>query len=209
MKHLLIWGAGDQGTVTLDCALAMKRYDKIDFLDMKEKGHRSIPGYAVYEEEKVNLSGFLRSYNEAIVAVGSNDLREAKTSRLMSLGIPLATVIHPTAVISPFSHISRGCAVLARAVVNPNAHVGTGCIVNTGAIIEHDCIIGDFANICPGVSMAGHTKIGRKSFLGIGSTIMDDITVGEESVVGAGAVVIRNVPDRVVVAGVPAKEIHS
>ena len=124
MKHLLIWGAGDQGTVTLDCALAMKRYDMIDFLDMKEKGHRSIPGYAVYEEEKVNLSGFLRSYNEAIVAVGSNDLREAKTSRLMSLGIPLATVIHPTAVISPFSHISRGCAVLARAVVNPNAHVG-------------------------------------------------------------------------------------
>ena len=81
--------------------------------------------------------------------------------------------------------------------------------MNTGAIIEHDCIIGDFANICPGVSMAGHTKIGRKSFLGIGSTIMDDITVGEESVVGAGAVVIRNVPDRVVVAGVPAKEIHS
>ena len=49
--------------------------------------------------------------------------------------------------------------------------------------------------------MAGHTKIGRKSFLGIGSTIMDDITVGEESVVGAGAVVIRNVPDRVVVPG--------
>ena len=44
MKHLLIWGAGDQGTVTLDCALAMKRYDRIDFLDMKEKGHRSIPG---------------------------------------------------------------------------------------------------------------------------------------------------------------------
>lgn len=208
MKRLLIWGAGDQGTVTLDCALAMKRYDRIEFLDMKEKGHRSIPGYPIYEEEKVDLFDFLKSYDEAIVAVGNNDLREAKTSRLTSLGILLATIIHPTAIVSPFSNISRGCTVLARAVVNPNAYVGIGCIVNTGAIIEHDCVIGDFANICPGVSMAGHTKIGRKSFLGIGCTVMDDITVGKESVVGAGAVVIRNVPDRAVVVGVPAKEIH-
>ena len=38
MSRLLIWGAGDQGTVTLDCALAMKRYDRIDFLDIREKG---------------------------------------------------------------------------------------------------------------------------------------------------------------------------
>lgn len=45
MKSLLIWGAGDQGTVTLDCALAMKQYDKIDFLEIKEKGHRIFPLY--------------------------------------------------------------------------------------------------------------------------------------------------------------------
>ena len=42
MKKLLIWGAGDQGTVTLDCALAMNCYCKIDLLDIKEKGHREI-----------------------------------------------------------------------------------------------------------------------------------------------------------------------
>ena len=44
MKKLLIWGAGDQGTVTLDCALAMNCYCKIDLLDIKEKGHREISG---------------------------------------------------------------------------------------------------------------------------------------------------------------------
>ena len=37
MKRLLIWGAGDQGIVTLDCALAMKRYSCIDFMELKEK----------------------------------------------------------------------------------------------------------------------------------------------------------------------------
>lgn len=31
MKKLLIWGAGDQGLVTLECALAMNAYEQIDF----------------------------------------------------------------------------------------------------------------------------------------------------------------------------------
>ena len=42
-KRLLIWGAGDQGTVALDCALAMKRYSRIDFLDIKEKDTARFP----------------------------------------------------------------------------------------------------------------------------------------------------------------------
>lgn len=207
MRSLLIWGAGDQGTVTLDCALAMNEYDKIDFLDMKEKGHRQIPGYRIYEEAKVDLERFVKEYDEVIAAVGSNDLREAKLTRLLAMGVPLATLIHPTAVISPSAHIAAGCTALARAVVNPNACIGIGCIINTGAIVEHDCEVEDFVNICPGVSMAGHTRIGRKSFIGIGSSIIDNIKVGSQATVGAGAVVIRDVRDGAVVAGVPAKEI--
>ena len=60
MSRLLIWGAGDQGTVTLDCALATKRYDRIDFLDIREKGHREIAGYPIYREEDVELEEFLK-----------------------------------------------------------------------------------------------------------------------------------------------------
>lgn len=205
MKKLLIWGAGDQGTVTLDCALAMNKYDAIDLLDFKEKGCREIPGYVIYREKEVNLGHFLTRYDEVIVASGDNHLREMKITVLDSMEISLATIVHPTAVISPFAAISRGCTVLAGAVININASVGTGCIINTGAIVEHDCVIDDFVNISPKVSMAGHTKIGRKSFLGIGSTVIDDIEIGREAIVGAGAAVIRNIPDYAVAAGVPAE----
>ena len=205
MKRLLIWGAGDQGTVTLDCALAMRQYDGIGFLDMKEKGHREIPGYHIHEEAKVDLKHFLQSYDEVIAAVGSNELREKKINQVKAWGIPLAAIVHPTAIISPSASISQGCTVLARAVINPNARIGIGCIINTGAIVEHDCVVEDFVNICPGVSMAGHTRIGRKSFIGIGSTVIDDIRVGKEVVIGAGAAVIRDIPDYAVAVGVPAK----
>lgn len=205
MKRLLIWGAGDQGTVTLDAALAMQRYGDVEFLDIKEKGRRQIPGYRVYEEEKVDLEFFLRNYDEVVVAVGNNGLRETRLVRLTDLGIPLATVIHPSAVISPSVSIAGGCTILACAVVNPNASVGTGCIINTGAIVEHDCVVGDFVNICPGVSLAGHTRLGKRTFMGIGSTVIDGVKVGKDAVVGAGAVVIRDVPDGAIVVGVPAR----
>lgn len=205
MKRLLIWGAGDQGMVTLDCALAMREYSRIDFLTIKEKGSREIPGYLVHKEEEETISGLIKTYDEAIVATGSNDLREMKTAILVSMEIALATVIHPMAVISPFAKISAGSAVMANAVININACIGVGCIVNTGADIEHDCILEDFVNVCPKVSMAGHTRIGRKTFLGIGSTMIDDIRIGKEATVGAGAVVIRDVPDHAIAVGVPAK----
>lgn len=125
------------------------------------------------------------------------------------MGIPIANIIHPTAVISPTARVAEGCIVLPSAVIHTNASVGMGCIVNTAVIIEHDCIVEDFVNLSPKAAMAGHTRIGGKSFLGIGCTIMNGITVGKGVVIGAGAVVIRDVPDYVVAAGVPAKTLKS
>ena len=208
VKRLLIWGAGDQGIVTLDCALAMNRYSRIDFMELKEKGHRAIPEYLIRREDD-GLDQVLKSYDEVIVATGSNELREKKISMLVSLGVPLAVIIHPTAVISPLSRIAKGCTIHPYAVINAYASIGTGCIINTQADIEHDCVVEDFVNVCPKVSMAGHTVVGRKTFLGIGCTIIDGIRIGTEATVGAGAVVIRDVPDHAAVAGVPAKDIRS
>lgn len=205
MKKLLIWGAGDQGTVTLDCALAMNRYGRIDFLAFKDKKSREIPGYLVYKEENEPLNKLLFSYDEIIVATGDNKLREEKLTTLKSMGLTAAVIIHPTAIISPSANISDGTTILAGAIINTNASIGVGCIINTGAIVEHDCIVEDYVNISPKASMAGRTRIGKKAFLGIGCTIIDGILVGKEAIVGAGAVVIRDVPDNVVAVGVPAK----
>jgi UDP-perosamine 4-acetyltransferase len=41
--------------------------------------------------------------------------------------------------------------------------------------------------------------------VGIGATVIEKVRIGAGAFVGAGAVVIRDVPDNVVVAGVPAR----
>ncbi len=49
--------------------------------------------------------------------------------------------------------------------------------------------------------------IGSNCFIGSGAIISGNVKIGDYSVVAAGAVVTKNVPEKVVVAGVPAKVI--
>ena len=77
-------------------------------------------------------------------------------------------------------------------------------MVNLSCTIGHDTTIGEFVEICPNVSISGRCTIGNLVFIGTGATILPDITIGNNSVVAAGSVVTKDVPDNVLVAGIPA-----
>jgi acetyltransferase-like isoleucine patch superfamily enzyme len=51
-------------------------------------------------------------------------------------------------------------------------------------------------------------SIGSGSWLGHGCVVLPGVHVGEHVVIAAGAVVVADVPDRCVVAGVPARVIR-
>ena len=51
--------------------------------------------------------------------------------------------------------------------------------------------------------------VGRGSWLGAGVLVQDGVKVGADAIVGAGAVVTRDVADRQVVAGVPARVLRT
>ena len=53
--------------------------------------------------------------------------------------------------------------------------------------------------------MASSVVIGDCTYIGMGANIIDQTSVGSHCIVGAGAVVIRDVPDRVLAVGVPAR----
>jgi len=46
---------------------------------------------------------------------------------------------------------------------------------------------------------------GELSFLGIGATIIQGIKIGKNVTIGAGSMVIKDIPDNVIVIGNPAK----
>lgn len=127
-----------------------------------------------------------------------NDLKER-------FGITIAPLIHPTAQLGSNVTLGEGVIINAGVIIAPNTTLDDFCAVNRMAMIGHDAYVGKYTRIGPTVSMAGGTHIGDYCSIGMASTILDYCTVGEWSVVGAGAVVTKNVPERVVALGVPAK----
>lgn len=53
----------------------------------------------------------------------------------------------------------------------------------------------------------GKIVVGDDTFIGTRSIIMPGVTIGKSCVIGAGSIVTRDVPDRTVVAGSPARVI--
>ena len=77
--------------------------------------------------------------------------------------------------------------------------------MNTNASVDHECRLADGVHVAPGARIAGCVEIGRCAMVGIGAVILPRLRIGEGAIVGAGAVVTRDVPDRAVVYGNPAR----
>jgi sugar O-acyltransferase (sialic acid O-acetyltransferase NeuD family) len=207
VKRLAIYGASGHGKVVADIA-ELTGWQSIEFFDQAAEDIQKNGIWPV----RGTFDDLLRlgaDFDAAIVAIGNNQIRTDRAELLLEAGIELATLIHPSAIISDHSAIGRGTVIMANAVVNPFAAIGDHVILNTGAVIDHDCAIEDGAHICPGVNLAGEVRVGHKAWVGIGASVIQQRHIGENSIVGAGSVVIEDVPANVTVCGVPAKPTKS
>lgn len=201
---LVIIGGGGHGRVCLDAGTAAG-FEVVAFCDTRHPHGALINGVPVVASTIAELKGeFSPDTVQLFVAIGDNASREALMRDAIEHGYVLATLIHPSATISPSAVIGRGTVVMPGVVINANATIGRGCIINTAASVDHDCVVGDFAQICPGVRLAGGVQVGHRTFLGTGAIAVPRVSIGENAIVGAGAVVLKSVASHSRVAGVPA-----
>lgn len=203
-KRLVVIGAGGHGKVVADAAVAVGDWSDIVFLDDRFPVLDSVHVWKVIGKV-TDYPALADARTEFVVAIGQCQARLQLSSLLEQSGAVLASVIHPTAVVSPYASVGRGSVVFAKAVINIGAVVGNAVIVNTGAIIEHDCLLADGVHVCPGVALAGAVRVGSKSWIGIGSACKQGIGIGEQAMIGAGAVVVTDIPSGSTAVGVPAR----
>ena len=122
--------------------------------------------------------------------------------------LKLVNAIHPRATIAGTAVIGKGNIINAGAVIQPYAQIGNGVMIHANVVVEHDNIIEDCVNLAPGVTLAGWVKVKQKATVFTGSKVIPTVVIGQRSIVGAGSVVLKDVPDRVVVAGVPGRVIR-
>ncbi len=207
MKTLIIIGAGGHGRVVADCAEATNKYQKIVFLDdcypQRSKNlHWDIIGSVSSFKQYAHEQNITNTY--FIVALGNNQLRAQILNKLNAEKLNIASIIHPTAIISSHSYIKKGVVVFANAVINIGSTINVGTIVNTASTIDHDCNIGECVHISPGVHIAGGVTIEKNSWVGIGASIIECITLKENTQIAAGSVVIESTKENSLYAGVPA-----
>ena len=99
--------------------------------------------------------------------------------------------------------------------INPAAKIGRGIFLDhaTGFVVGETAVIEDDVSILHGVTLGGtgkenedrHPKIRHSVMLGAGAKILGNIEVGHCARVASGSVVLKDVPNNVTVAGVPAK----
>ncbi|MBP1915418.1 acetyltransferase EpsM [Lederbergia galactosidilyticus] len=205
MKQLVIIGEGGHSKVIQDIIRVSNEYEIIAILDDKYKSKSLCRETGITRGPVSCAFKFTQSESFFIIAIGSNQIRKKITSLLKRQNAKFASVIHPTAVISPTVKLGEGIVIMANAVINSDAAIGNHVIINTTSVIEHDNKIADFVHVSPGAILAGDVTVGEGTQVGAGSTIIQGKEVNEWSIIGAGATVINNIPAGVVAVGVPAK----
>jgi len=202
-------GAGGHASVLADTIRAVPIVSLVCVLDADPgKWGGSFCGVPVRGSDD-ELPGIVREgVRYFVVGVGAaekNGPRRLVYERAEGLGLKALSLVHPTAVCSPSAVLGEGVQVMPLAVVNAGCVLGKNVIVNTGAIVEHDCVIADHVHIAPRVVLGGGVRVGEDALLGMGASVMPGVTIGRRSIVGAGAVVVVDVAEAKVVAGVPAR----
>ena len=119
------------------------------------------------------------------------------------------TLIDPTAVVASSTTLGPGCYVNSLANIGGAGRIGAFCFVNRSATLGHHADIADFVSIGPGAVLAGMIRIGEGTMIGAGAVVLPRISIGAGAVVAAGAVVMQDVAPQTMVAGNPARLLHT
>jgi acetyltransferase-like isoleucine patch superfamily enzyme len=120
---------------------------------------------------------------------------------LLCSGEPLP---HPKIFIGAHTYINRNTFLDATLSLTIGQHCGiaSGCYIT-----DHDH--GLDLNLPPlsQPMISKPTKIGDRVWIGANVTILKGVTIGNDAVVGAGSVVTKDIPEKAIAVGVPAKVI--
>jgi UDP-2-acetamido-3-amino-2,3-dideoxy-glucuronate N-acetyltransferase len=123
--------------------------------------------------------------------------------------------------------IGRECIIGKGVYVDKDVHVGDRCKLQNGAFVYHGFHLEDGVFVGPGAMLlndkyprainpdgslksdddweVSHGVVGQGASIGGGAIVLPGVRIGRMAVVGSGAVVTRDVPERGIVVGSPAK----
>ncbi|HEX9976736.1 MAG TPA: NeuD/PglB/VioB family sugar acetyltransferase [Dehalococcoidales bacterium] len=209
MESVLVLGAGPQARVIPDVVTACGNLKLLGFVDVADERHLlrgDAARFPIYDgtqfpaELKARLGNFSVLISDPIGERSTRFMAQAKEA-----GLPFINIIHPSAIVSPNASLGQGILILPGVILGPGVSVGNHVILNTAVTIDHDSVIQDNVVFGPAVHLAGGVLVKSGTSIGVGASSAPGVTIGSNCLIGAGSVIIENIPDSVVAAGVPAR----
>lgn len=121
--------------------------------------------------------------------------------------------IEPGAILRDRVEIGDAAVIMMGAILNIGAVVGERSMIDMGAVLGGRATVGKNCHIGAGAVLAGVIEPASATpvvveddvLIGANAVVIEGVRIGRGAVVAAGSVVIEDVPDNAVVAGVPAR----
>jgi acetyltransferase-like isoleucine patch superfamily enzyme len=105
------------------------------------------------------------------------------------------------------THIQPGChlhAFLSGIEIGRNVEIAPGCAFYS----YNHCTVPGMTIMSQPLESKGPIRIGDGAWLGYAVIVLAGVHVGAGAVIGAGSVVVRDIPENAIAAGVPARVIR-
>jgi UDP-3-O-[3-hydroxymyristoyl] glucosamine N-acyltransferase len=119
--------------------------------------------------------------SEGVVLPGKTVLRSAhakvsfaKAAALVLDRAPIATGVHPTAIVAPLARIAPTASIGPYAVIGEDTHVGAGTQIGAHTVIGAGCWIGENCRMYPHVTLYAGVRIGHRVEIHAGAVLGAD-----------------------------------
>ena len=111
---------------------------------------------------------------KTVLRCGQPKVAFAKAAALLLGRPPIATGIHPTAIMAGLARVAEDVGIGPYAVIGEDARIGTGTQIGAHAVIGAGCWIGEHCRVHPHVTLYGGVRIGHRVEIHSGAVIGAD-----------------------------------